>query len=93
MTKNLDRVYIWYDPEGDYLEVDFGEPQDGDTAETANRDVHVKLDKEDNIIGFSVIGVSTLQENASQPFEVDLTPNFEYPPKPQGGKRRDKANA
>ncbi len=71
---HIDEVYIWYDAEGDYLEVDFGGPQDGDTAETTNRDVHVKLHEEDNIIGFSVIGVSTLQENATKPFEVELTP-------------------
>ena len=27
MKSNLDKIYIWYDAEGDYLEVDFGEPQ------------------------------------------------------------------
>ena len=87
MKSNLDKVYIWYDAEGDYLEVNFGEPQDNDTAETANRDVHVMLDKNDNLIGFSIIGVSTLQENATKPFEVELKPNFDYPPK---GRKRVK---
>ena len=90
MRKNLDKVYIWYDAEGDYLEVNFGEPQDSDTAETTNRDVHVMLDDDDNLIGFSIIGVSTLQENAAKPFEVELTPNFDYPPKDRKRKKRDK---
>ena len=85
---NLDKVYVWYDAEGDYLEVDFGESRDGDTAHTSNRDVHVKLDADDNLIGFSIIGVSTLQENAAKPFEVDLTPNFDYPPKGRKRVRR-----
>lgn len=81
MKSNLDKIYVWYDAEGDYLEVDIGEPRDGNTAETAHRDVHIKLDEENNLIGFSIIGVSTLQENAAKPFEVELTPNFDYPPK------------
>ena len=88
---NLDKIQVWYDAEGDYLEVNFGEPQDSDTAETANRDVHVVLDKEDNLIGFSIIGVSTLQENAAKPFEVELKPNFDYPPKGVKRRKRDKA--
>ena len=79
--RNLDKVYVWYDAEGDYLEVDLGEPRDGDTAMTAHNGVYVKLDADDNLIGFSIIGVSTLQENAAKPFEVELTPNFDYPPK------------
>ena len=87
MKAKLSKVYVWYDAEGDYLEVDFGEPQDGDTAHTSNRDVHVKLDADDNPIGFSIIGVSTLQDNAVKPFEVELTPNFDYPPK---GRKRVK---
>ena len=85
--KNLDKIYIWYDAEGDYLEVDFGEPRDGDTALTAHDSVHMKLDDDDNLIGFSIIGVSTLQENAAKPFEVELKPNFNYPPK---GRKRVK---
>ena len=79
---NLDKVYVWYDAEGDYLEVDLGEPQDGNTAETSHRGVHVKLDEENNIIGFSIIGVTTLQEEGAKPFEVDLNS------KPRSQKRK-----
>lgn len=78
-TTILDKVHIWYDAEGDYLEVDLGEPQDGNTAETSHKGVHVKLDDEHNIIGFSIIGVTTLQEEGAKPFEVDLSskPSFQ----------------
>ena len=77
----MDKIYVWYDAEGDYLEVDLGEPRDGNTEKTAHAGVYMKLDDEDNLIGFSIIGVSTLQENSAKPFEVELTPNFDYPPK------------
>ena len=90
--RNLDKVYVWYDAEGDYLEVDLGEPRDGDTAMTAHNGVYVKLDSDDNLIGFSIIGVSTLQENAAKPFEVELTPNFDYPPKGRKRVKRAKVN-
>ena len=49
------------------------------------------LDDDDNLIGFSIIGVSTLQENAAKPFEVELKPNFDYPPKGAKRRKRDKA--
>ena len=87
---NLDIIYVWYDAEGDYLEVDLGEPRDGNTAKTAHAGVYMKLDDEDNLIGFSIIGVSTLQENSAKPFEVELTPNFDYPLKGAKRKERDK---
>ena len=78
LMASLDKVYIWYDADGDYLEVDFGEPQDGNTAETSHKGVHVKLDEENNIIGFSIIGITTLQEEGSKPFEVDLSSKPRY---------------
>ena len=91
MTPNqnqMTKIHVWYDAEGDYLEVDLGEPRDGNTAKTAHDGVYMKLDDDDNLIGFSIIGVSALQENAAKPFEVELTPNFDYPPKSRKRKKR-----
>lgn len=87
----MDKIYVWYDAEGDYLEVDLGEPRDGNTAMTAHDGVYMKLDDDDNLIGFSIMGVSTLQENAAKPFEVELTPNFDYPSRGAKRRKRDKA--
>ncbi|MCL0037780.1 DUF2283 domain-containing protein [Thermodesulfovibrionales bacterium] len=54
-------IKIWYDGEGDYLEVLF-ERKKGYFRETENDAVMEKVDEEGNIIGFSVLKVSALKE-------------------------------
>ena len=54
-------IKIWYDKEGDYLEVLF-ERKAGYFRETGNDAVLEKVDEEGNIIGFSVLKVSALKE-------------------------------
>lgn len=61
-------VKLWYDPEGDYLEVIF-EQKEGYFRETENDQVMEKVDQEGNILGFSVLNVSKLRE---KPLEVAL---------------------
>lgn len=62
-------VKLWYDPEGDYLEVIF-EQKDGYFHETAHNAVMEKVDQKGNILGFSVLKVSKLRK---KPLEVALT--------------------
>ena len=62
-------VKLWYDPEGDYLEVVFDQ-KEGYFRETENDQVMEKVDKEGNILGFSVLKVSSLR---AKPLEVALT--------------------
>ncbi len=62
-------VKVWYDPEGDYLEVIF-EQKKGYFRETENDQVMEKVDQEGNILGFSVLKVSKLRK---KPLEVALT--------------------
>ena len=62
------KVKIWYDPEGDYLEVIFDQ-KPGYFRETANDQVMEKVDEDGNILGFSVLRVSALKE---KPLEVAL---------------------
>lgn len=50
-------VKIWYDPEGDFLEVMFDQ-KPGYFRETANDAVMEKVDADGNVIGFSVLRVS-----------------------------------
>ncbi|MFQ5632324.1 MAG: DUF2283 domain-containing protein, partial [bacterium] len=45
-------IKIWYDEEGDYLEVLF-ERKEGYFRETINDAVMEKVDKKGNVIGFS----------------------------------------
>jgi hypothetical protein len=62
------RVRIWYDPEGDYLEVMFDQ-KPGYFRETASEQVMEKVDEAGNILGFSVMRVSALKK---APLEVAL---------------------
>lgn len=54
-------IKVWYDKEGDYLEVLF-ERRKGYFKETENDAVMEKVDEEGNIIGFSILNVSTMRE-------------------------------
>ena len=62
-------VTIWFDEEGDYLEVIF-EHKKGYFKETENDAVMEKVDEQGNIIGFSVLKVSALK--GKQPLSVTL---------------------
>ncbi|MEM4405180.1 MAG: DUF2283 domain-containing protein [Nitrososphaerota archaeon] len=61
-------VKIWYDPEGDYLEVIF-ESERGIFRETEYDQVMEKIDAEGNLLGFSIMGLSVLKRI---PLEVAL---------------------
>jgi uncharacterized protein YuzE len=61
-------VKIWYDKEGDYLEVIF-EKKAGYFRETENDAVMEKVDEEGNVIGFSILKVSELKE---KPLSITL---------------------
>ena len=52
-------VTIWFDEEGDYLEV-ISERKQGYFKETENDAVMEKVDEQGNMIGFSVLKVSAL---------------------------------
>ena len=61
-------VKVWYDPEGDYLEVIFDQ-KEGYFRETENDQVMEKIDQEGNVLGFSVLRVSSLK---AKPLEIAL---------------------
>jgi len=61
-------IKVWYDKEGDYLEVIF-ERKAGYFKETQNDAVMEKVDEEGNIIGFSILKVSALQD---KPLSISL---------------------
>ena len=60
-------ITIWYDSEGDYLEVIF-ERKAGYYRETENDAVMEKVDEEGNILGFSIL--NALKER--EPISVSL---------------------
>lgn len=66
--KDKKDIKIWFDKEGDYLEVLF-EIKEGYFKNTKNDAVMMKVDAKGNIIGFSVSKVSALDH----PLYVSLT--------------------
>ncbi|MFN8424160.1 MAG: DUF2283 domain-containing protein [Anaerolineae bacterium] len=68
MATNKRQVRIWYDAEGDFLEVIF-DSRAGYFRETDNDQVMEKVDEDGNVLGFSVLRVSAVRQ---MPFEVAL---------------------
>lgn len=62
-------IKVWYDKEGDYLEVIF-ERKAGYFKETENDAVMEKVDEDGNVIGFSILKVSALKEK--EPLSIEL---------------------
>jgi len=63
------QVKIWYDAEGDFLEVRFSDKA-GYMRETDNDAVMERVDDAGNLLGFSVMGVSRLTK--TKPLVADL---------------------
>ncbi|KYK27652.1 MAG: DUF2283 domain-containing protein [Theionarchaea archaeon] len=66
-------ITIWYDEEGDYLEVLFDRKM-GYFRETENDAIMEKVDEKGNIIGFSILKVSALKKQ--RPLSVSLKGNI-----------------
>lgn len=64
-----EEIKVWYDQEGDYLEVIF-ERKKGFFRETENDAVMEKVDENGDILGFSILKVSALK--GQQPLSVAL---------------------
>jgi uncharacterized protein YuzE len=62
-------IKIYYDKEGDFMEVLF-EVKEGYFKETEHDELMEKVDKEGNVIGFSILKFSQYQ--SSKPLSVTL---------------------
>jgi hypothetical protein len=62
-------VRVWYDQEGDFLEVLFSD-EPGFMKETANDAVMERVSLKGEVIGFSVLGVS--QSGKDKPIYAEL---------------------
>ena len=56
-------VTLWYDREGDYLEVLF-KKKEGHFRATGNDAIMEKMDQEGQVIGFSILNVSQAKNQA-----------------------------
>lgn len=66
-----DKVKVWFDKEGDFLEVTFAK-RAGYMRATAHDAVMERVDERGNVIGFSILQVSRLA--TGKPLEAELTP-------------------
>ncbi len=64
----MEKVKVWYDSKGDFLEVIFKQ-KEGYFRETNSDQVMEKVDMEGNVIGFSILKVSSLKEKI---LDIDL---------------------
>lgn len=64
----MEKVRVWYDPKGDFLEVMF-ERKEGYFRETKSDQIMEKVDMEGKVIGFSALKVSSIK---GHPLELSL---------------------
>jgi hypothetical protein len=64
-----EKVKVWFDPEGDFLEVQFRDCP-GYMRETTHNALMERVDEHGQIVGFSILGVSRFRKE--QPFEAEL---------------------
>ena len=64
----MEKVKVWYHSKGEFLEVIFKQ-KEGYFRETKSDQVMEKVDMEGNVIGFSILKVSSLKEKF---LDIDL---------------------
>lgn len=64
-----EKVKVWFDAEGDYLEVQFSQAP-GFMRATAHDAVMERVDEQGHVLGFSVLGVSRFRKG--NPLEAEL---------------------
>ncbi len=64
-----DKVKAWFDPEGDFLEVQFSKVP-GYMRETTHDALMERVDEHGHVIGFSILGVSRFRRE--RPFEAEM---------------------
>jgi len=64
-----DKIKVWFDAEGDFLEVRFSDAA-GYEKETKHDALMERVDAKGQVIGFSIMGVSRFKKD--KPLEADL---------------------
>jgi hypothetical protein len=66
-----EKVKVWFDPEGDFLEVLFNDAP-WYMRTTAHDALMERVDEQGRVLGFSILGVSRFRKE--RPFEAELQP-------------------
>ena len=65
---------VWFDPQGDLLEVQLGKPRKG-YFKDAGDDVFLRVDTAGNVIGFAILNVTKRQKQAKE-LELPIKASF-----------------
>lgn len=65
----MEKLKIWYDPEGDLLEIAFSE-KPGEFRATPSKNTIIKVDADGQVIGLLVLKVSEVEAG---PLEIELS--------------------
>lgn len=66
-----EKVKVWFDPEGDFLEVQFKDAP-GFMRPTSHEAVMERVDEKGHLLGFSVLGVSRFQKDHLLEAELNM---------------------
>ena len=64
-----EKLRVWFDPEGDFLEVRFSDAP-GHMRESEHEALMERVDEHGQVVGFSILGVSRFRKE--RPFEAEL---------------------
>ena len=56
---------VWFDPEGDLLEVGLGKPRKGFFKDVGD-DVFIRMDEKGNVMGFAILNVTKRMEKVKE---------------------------
>lgn len=65
----MEKLKIWYDPEGDLLEIKFSD-QPGEYQATSSKNMMIKTDASGRMVGIMVLKVSEVEGG---PMEIELS--------------------
>ncbi len=65
----MEKLKIWYDPEGDLLEITFSE-KPGEFRPTPSKNTMIKVDAKGQVIGLMVLKVSEVE---AEPLDIELS--------------------
>ena len=80
---NRERIKVWFDKEGDYLDVSWGTGNAYYVA-TENERVLALVDTAGNIYGFKILDLSGIEDGESGLIDVDLLPVHSSKTSPEG---------
>jgi uncharacterized protein YuzE len=67
-------IRVWFDPEGDMLEIEIGKPRKG-FFKDAGDDVFLRVDTKSKVIGFAILNVTKRQKKAEE-IELPIKASF-----------------